>query len=134
MHLFTYGSLMYPPVWNRVVAGRYACCPATLAGYRRLQVRGEAYPALWPGEPGDRVTGVLYFDLQPADLGRLDRFEGEQYEHLRVICQTDAGPQEALAYGFRAHCRALLGTADWDPAWFEREGLKAFIRRYRHDL
>jgi hypothetical protein len=30
LNVFTYGSLMFPEVWNRVVHGRYQLCPARL--------------------------------------------------------------------------------------------------------
>ena len=43
-HVFTYGSLMFEPVWGGVVAGRYRSMPAVLPGYRRQRVRGPWDP------------------------------------------------------------------------------------------
>ena len=39
--LFCYGSLMFDPVWTRVVQGGYPAQPARLRGWRRGAVIGE---------------------------------------------------------------------------------------------
>ena len=75
--VFTYGSLMFDPVWSRVVAGSYERCEAILQGYDRKAVRGETYPVLMPSSALSQVQGVVYCNVSSADLARLDHFEGE---------------------------------------------------------
>ncbi len=77
MNVFTYGSLMYRPVWERVVVGRYGAVEGTLRGYARRRITGEVYPALLRAEPESVVAGILYLDVSPRDLAALDHFEGE---------------------------------------------------------
>jgi len=131
MHLFTYGSLMFDPVWRRVVRGRYRSAPATLSGFRRWRVRGESYPGLWPGSDTDRVEGVLYFDIGAADLAALDRFEGTCY--LRQVHDCVVGPavEPAALYRIRPGSGHLLEAQPWDADWFAREGIAQFLQRYR---
>ena len=57
-HVFTYGSLMYAPVWERVVVGRYQAAQASAAGFRRHAVRGETYPGV-VSAAGGLVLGRL---------------------------------------------------------------------------
>lgn len=43
-HLFTYGSLMFEDVWNRLVKGNYLSQKAMLAnGYARRCVKDDVY-------------------------------------------------------------------------------------------
>jgi len=44
-------------------------------GYARFRVRGEQYPAILP-QPGGSVEGMLLRGLTPAQLARLDEYEG----------------------------------------------------------
>ena len=43
-HLFVYGTLMYAPVWRRLVLGNHRKTRARLTGYRRFGIRGQVYP------------------------------------------------------------------------------------------
>ncbi|HEX8884050.1 MAG TPA: gamma-glutamylcyclotransferase family protein, partial [Noviherbaspirillum sp.] len=74
-NVFTYGSLMFAEVWQPLVSGRYPSGPAVLAGYRRFAVPGVTYPGI-VAAPGQEVAGLLYRDVAPDDLARLDLFEG----------------------------------------------------------
>ena len=60
--IFTYGSLMFAPVWQRIVSGHYASCPAILTDYQRLAVKNEEYPVAIPAM-GHHIEGVLYYVL-----------------------------------------------------------------------
>jgi gamma-glutamylcyclotransferase (GGCT)/AIG2-like uncharacterized protein YtfP len=127
-HLFTYGSLMFRPVWECVVAGRYAARNAVVHGYRRGRVRGEVYPGLVPGPPDSAIPGVVYLDVSDTDLARLDRFEGEGGPYYRAPLQVtfdDGDQREAWAYLFRYPDR--LDDAGWDPARFAASELDLFL-------
>ena len=131
MQVFTYGSLMFDPVWRRVVRGRYRAEPASVEGLQRGRLRGESYPGLWPGEPGDRVVGVLYRDVGRSDLVALDRFEGEQYQRRPWICRVGEACLSAELYLLSPAYRRRRSSRPWDPEWFARQGLAQFLRPYR---
>jgi gamma-glutamylcyclotransferase (GGCT)/AIG2-like uncharacterized protein YtfP len=130
-NVFTYGSLMYPQVWDRVVRGRYASAAARLQGYRRLALVSASYPGIVAGDGGS-VDGRVYFDVSGDDLARLDAFEADEYRRdtVRVAVQGP-GPEpaevDAQAYVFTA--REKLADRDWDVERFEREQLPEFVAR-----
>ncbi|MFT4102412.1 MAG: gamma-glutamylcyclotransferase family protein [Burkholderiaceae bacterium] len=132
--VFTYGSLMFPSVWTAVVRGRYPSQRAWLHGFRRYAVRDEAYPAA-VRDPGARIAGRLYRDVDADDLARLDAFEGAEYERITVPVRPigeDGRMDDAVdaeLYLFLPADR--IDPRDWDPGWFESEGLAAFSRQYR---
>jgi len=129
-NVFTYGSLMFEPVWKRVVRQRYASREARLDGYVRRKVRGEEYPAVVPAA-GCAVTGLVYFNVNPADLQRLDRFEGRWYHRRRESLLINDGSRiRGWVYVFREAFRDRLQVEDWDPSEFSRRGLHRFLKRY----
>jgi gamma-glutamylcyclotransferase (GGCT)/AIG2-like uncharacterized protein YtfP len=137
--VFTYGSLMFERVWQRVVAGRYRRRPALLRGYRRLRVKGETYPAL-QRDDGAVVSGVLYLGVSDADLAALDAFEGADYRRIQVqvACLPEggdggdraeqAGLQDADTYLFIADDK--VEPRPWDPQRFADGEIDAFLRDY----
>jgi gamma-glutamylcyclotransferase (GGCT)/AIG2-like uncharacterized protein YtfP len=130
MHLFTYGSLMYPQVWSRVMQRLHASRPATLAGYSRRQLPGEVHPAMIPSGPDSTIEGVLYADLTPDELARLDRFEDEgiDYKRISVTVETASGQVDAFTYMYMHPDR--VSAAPWDPTDFETAGLQHFLNNY----
>lgn len=148
-HVFTYGSLMYEAVWTRVARGHYPSTRARLAGFRRLAIRDETYPAVVP-DPGAEVLGRLWFGVSPADVERLDRFEGSEYRRqivrVRSLPAGDAaagnpfehqtgGPADGSADSVSAHCYVWLDPArllalPWDESAFKREHLAGFAHRH----
>jgi len=128
MHLFTYGSLMFPQVWSRVMGGTHTSRRATITGYSRRQLPGEVHPAL-VADPDASVTGVLYSGLTQPELDRLDRFEGEDYPRISVRAVPETGAEvEAFVYIY-AHPEKTSPDL-WDPERFEREGLQHFLEHY----
>ena len=116
MHIFTYGTLMSEQVWSTVVVGRYARREAVIVGYRRLAVRGKAYPGLVPGAAGDMVRGLLRLAIDDRDLERLDRYEGEYYRRERCECRlADGSILPAQLYVFKGRYRHLLEEREWQP-------------------
>ncbi|MGE0314017.1 MAG: gamma-glutamylcyclotransferase family protein [Lautropia sp.] len=131
MHLFTYGSLMFAPVWLRATGRGDIGEVATLYGHRRLVVRGETYPGLVPAAadaPAARVDGILYRDLDEADLGRLDAFEGDWYRRETRDVIVGSTRETAQVYLFLRP--ELLEDVDWSVDDFSRDGLGRFIERY----
>src|SRR5690606_9178061 len=99
-NIFTYGSLMFPEVWEKVASGRYRTAPATADGYARHPVIGATYPGMVPAA-GQAVRGMLYFDVTPADVAALDAFEGGDYRIESITVRLDSGVEAtAGAYIF----------------------------------
>lgn len=125
MHIFTYGSLMFPEVWQHVVQGRYRFAPAAADGYARFAVAGETYPGM-VARIGAAVSGVLYFDVDERDIAALDAFEGEDYRREAVRVALDGGGSaEAGAYLYLLPQKLL--ESPWDP---ERFQMGRFIGTY----
>jgi gamma-glutamylcyclotransferase (GGCT)/AIG2-like uncharacterized protein YtfP len=131
-NLFTYGSLMFEPVWRRLVARPRASMRAELPGFRRERVTGQTYPGIVP-DPRARISGRVYFGIEPEDLIRLDRFEGEAYLRTSVTVwivtpQARKVPIEAQTYVFR-DANALSGQA-WIPEEFEQHWAAGFFEQH----
>lgn len=129
-HLFTYGTLMFEPVWRSIVDGRYRSERAELSGFQRYAVKGEDYPVIKPGGTNARVEGVVYFDISGRDLSNLDAFEGIYYQRSKVTLNTDSGPLSADAYILRPRFYCLASAKPWDSHHFEKHRLKRFMRLY----
>lgn len=123
-NVFAYGSLMFPEVWNRVVHASYRSCPARLDRYRRHALVDVSYPAI-VAEAGASVEGVLYLDVDAADLARLDAFEGAEYRRETVAVSSASGPMAAQAYVWLDAAR--LAHRPWLP---ERFSIPAFLGAY----
>lgn len=128
MNVFTYGSLMFEPVWRQVVGKARRRRDARICGFKRRKVRGEIYPAIVPASSRDCVEGKLYLDVDPEDLARLDEFEGCFYRKERVRCDLKDGTTAmAWVYVFGREYRNLIENEDWDPDRFEQMVLRSFL-------
>ena len=126
--VFTYGSLMFPDVWDRVVDGRYRSTTARLANHQRLAVRDETYPGLVERR-GASVDGVVYLEVDALDVERLDAFEGDDYRRVVVAVDTAAGDRiDAQAYLYLPVER--LAPDVWRPEAF---ALDRFLATYCRD-
>jgi len=128
-HVFTYGSLMFRDVWERVVRNGYAASEATVSGHIRLGIADETYPALVPGL--GKVTGVLYFDVCTEDLLLLDRFEGDEYDRITLPVRLADGEQlNAETYVFKTALSHRLTPHAWCVDTFRRDGIHTFMSQY----
>jgi len=127
---FTYGSLMYADIFRAVTGQPCLSEPAQLDGYRRHPVRGEDYPGIRPAA-GARVSGVLYRNITPETLARLDAFEGGQYQRKIVDVRPNEGAAVcAWVYVFHLAHLHRLDDGDWDAEHFLQHGKARFMRRH----
>jgi gamma-glutamylcyclotransferase (GGCT)/AIG2-like uncharacterized protein YtfP len=127
MNLFTYGSLMFPEVWQRVAGESFATRIVTLHGFAAWNVRGESYPGLAPAE-GESTRGVLHLEVSPAAAARLDSFEGAFYERTEIVVTTPDGSLiNAFAYVVAPRHRAELEMIRWDAEEFRQHHLPHFL-------
>lgn len=129
MHVFTYGSLMFPPVWTRVVTGHHRSVKGTIHGFERRRIVDAAYPALTRG--AGTVDGVLYCDVGAEDLAALDRFEleGEDYRRIEIPVVLESG-ETVTAWTYLYLKTDRIAAERWDPQQFETRDLPRFIGTY----
>lgn len=122
---------MFERVWSRVVVGVYERLNVTMYGYKRMKLKERVYPAVIPSTRSESVDGVLYLKIQPSDLLRLDRFEGDYYRKEKAECRTPGGKiTGAWVYVLKDRYFDLLEDAPWDPVWFAETGIGSFLKNY----
>ena len=135
--VFVYGSLMFDAVWGKVVEGRYDSFPAEALNYIRLAVPAETYPAAVQLE-GASIKGLVWQDVSPSDLGRLDAFEGREYRRVAidVLPLSCVGVEEAVIKPYSAwvylwnNAQLLDFDQLWDVERFKSEGLPRFLAKH----
>lgn len=119
MHIFTYGSLMFPDIWRRVAAKEYRVAQATVADYGRFAIRGETYPGMVRAA-GQSVQGIVYFDVSQQDVAALDAFEGTDYRRECLEAHLESGASVSVyAYIYLPETR--LSTIPWQPEAFQMQ-------------
>ena len=128
--LFAYGSLMNDEVTNALLQSPLERQPATLNGYRRVQVKNALYPGAFADV--DAVTeGQLISGLTDDQWQRLDVFEGEYYERTAVtVLSAACEPMVADTYVFKDAYRHLLNDSPWCNDTFRDQSMSRFIATY----
>ena len=154
---FFYGTLMAPPVLQRVIWGSSTpptpahasllrIRPAVLHAHRRHKVKHADYPAIMPADPPSCVRGTLVEGLTDGDIWRLDIFEGSEYRRRRVnvklLQQTattahfsqeqqdnvELEEVQAETYIWVAGAQRLE-PGEWDFAEFVKDKMKRWVGR-----
>ncbi len=123
MHVFTYGTLMFPEVWQVVVGRQFVTMAGHAAGFRIVRVRNTLYPGISAAAPTDAVEGIIYLDVDTAALARLDSFEDDFYRRQPIVVACNNGRQlEAQAYVVPPERRDVLTTESWSGDGFVARG------------
>jgi gamma-glutamylcyclotransferase (GGCT)/AIG2-like uncharacterized protein YtfP len=121
MHIFTYGSLMFPEIWQRVAcaasSGDYRSAPATAHGYARYALVDDTYPGMIASADAT-VEGVLYFDVDERDIAALDVFEGSEYIREQIKLVINSG-ESVIACTYIFTARHRLSSLPWEPQGFQ---------------
>lgn len=128
-HVFTYGSLMFAPVWEKLVKGEYLATKGELHHYARRCVINEDYPVVFQAD--EKVKGVVYYDVNEEDLQALDDFEGEFYERITVDIKTRTQTIQAQVYVLKKAYFSIIDDKLWSVEDFEKEGMKRFLANYK---
>jgi gamma-glutamylcyclotransferase (GGCT)/AIG2-like uncharacterized protein YtfP len=132
MHVFTYGTLMFPEVWQSVVGRSFVTVSGEAPGFQIFRVRGAVFPGIFRGSDADTVSGVLYLDVDPESAARLDRFEDEFCERrpIAVDC-ADGRRRMAEAYIIPDANKSALTSEPWArESFLGSGGLEEFIARF----
>jgi gamma-glutamylcyclotransferase (GGCT)/AIG2-like uncharacterized protein YtfP len=129
MSLFTYGTLMYAEVWERIGLKRCVAQPAILPGYAIYRVCDALFPGIIQAGSDDQVQGVLYHDLEEGILDELDAYESDMYERATVYAlNQDSVRIKCQAYVIPLANRAALSNDAWDSDWFQQHGLAKYLQ------
>ncbi len=130
-HIFTYGSLMFDEIWQRVTAGAYTKLPATAHGVKRTCIRGDCYPVAVPCQTARALSGLLYLNVTETDIVALDGFEGDYYLRSSWRVRSALGNRwyKADIYLLHPRFRKLASIRPWRPEIFSRCHLPRFIAR-----
>lgn len=128
-HIFTYGSLMFEPVWRKLVKGNYPATKGVLSDYARRCVKEEDYPVIF--KANEKVQGVVYYDVSDEDTKILDDFEGEFYERITVDIVTHTQTIQAEVYALKKAYFSIIDDIPWSEEAFEIEGMRRFLESYK---
>lgn len=133
MHLFTYGTLMFPEVWQAVVGRPFAAIAGRASGYALYRVRDAVFPGMVATTTGTSVAGIVYLDVDDEAMSRLDRFEDDFYVRRAISVACDDGRlREADTYLVPDDRRAELTDEPWTGQAFAESGdLGHFMARYK---
>ncbi len=128
MHLFTYGTLMFPEVWKRISIDRFPSQPAKLPGYAIYRVKDAVYPGIISADKESVVDGVLYDGIDEDTLFELDTYESNFYERIPVLAYTADGLQvECQAYIVPNSRHEMLSNEPWDADQFREQELEKYL-------
>jgi gamma-glutamylcyclotransferase (GGCT)/AIG2-like uncharacterized protein YtfP len=129
MHVFTYGTLMFPEVWQAVVGRSFDTVTGTAEGFEVFRVCDAVFPGIIAGKGACSVPGVVYLDVDQESAERLDRFEDDFYERQAIpIDCSDGQRRMADSYVVRAANRSMLTSEPWGrESFLASGGLEQFI-------
>jgi len=128
MHLFTYGTLVFPEVWKRIAVRKFEGERATLRGFSIYRVKDAVFPGIVRSCVEDYVTGMLYRDLDGETLFELDAYESDFYLRETVQVTLEDGEEvECQAYLVPDSRRELLTDEPWDAQWFAEHKLEKYL-------
>lgn len=81
-HLFVYGTLMAPETIKVITGQPLQGTPAYITGYQRFQVKNKNYPGIIKSD--GIVHGLLYSNVSPESIAKLDLYEGSEYNREKV--------------------------------------------------
>ena len=127
--LFAYGSLQLGNVFEAVTRQSLTGAPATLEGFQRTKLKGFGFPAIIPAS-GMQTPGLIYSGLLEEAWHRLDAFEDDFYERLRVIIHLANGEWiEADTYVLAKHCHHLSMNEPWSLDDLDPETIQTLLAR-----
>ena len=132
MHVFTYGTLTFPEVWQAVVGRMFETVAGTAPGFEVFRVVDAVFPGIAAGTGVCSVPGVVYLDVDSNSAARLDRFEDEFYERRAIAIDCSDGQRRmAEAYVVPPAHQQVLTNEPWTrESFLASGGLEEFISRF----
>lgn len=100
--LFCYGTLRDDAMYERITKARAKPgVPATLDGWRQLDIPGTTYTGVVPSRISDQVDGELRLVEVLGYWNLLDAYEGDEYERVHCSVRTATRRHPAFVYQYR---------------------------------
>ena len=129
--IFCYGTLEFPEIMQAVTGRRFPSVEARLDGYGRYLIKDAVYPGVI-AEPQSGTEGMLYKDIDPDSLRRLDRYEDWLYARHTLSVRTVQDESVITeVYVIPEHKRWALSTKPWDKEKFARYHLRRYLERLK---
>lgn len=125
-HIFFYGTLMCPDVYQAVTRRELIAEKASLKDYRIYSLKNRVYPGIVPFD-GSEVRGLI-IKVDAKTIERLDQFEGSEYERVAVnISDESDNKLTGWAYVLRDDSYHILASAGWDFQNFLENDLANYL-------
>jgi len=125
-HIFFYGTLMCPEVYEAISGKPLEAKPATLSQFKIYSLQNRVYPGIIPSRDSEVKGLVTKVDQETLD--RLDYFEGEVYIRTLVeVTDTKKQLMKAWTYVLKESHYSLAQEEVWDYEKFVKTDLKDYL-------
>ena len=122
-HLFVYGTLLNDEILEQLLSFVPEKTNATLFGYKRVQVKDEVYPGIFPHATSS-VVGLLLGGLSHQHLTILDNYETPHYQREKVeLILPDSKRIHSETYVYKSQYFKYLSDQPWSNEYFRSEHL-----------
>ena len=121
--LFVYGTLQLPEIIEKIAGQQFPAQTAYLSGYRCGLIERADFPGILPCE-NSTVSGLLLNGLTCAQLDKLDEYEGELYQRIKVPVSTGTDQCNAWVYCIAPWARHRVSSTRWSIEWYRSLGKK----------
>ena len=116
-NLFAYGTLMIDEIFFSITGNYVKNTPGYLNNYICYRVRDKNYPGIISGN--GFTTGVIYQDLPFDVILKLDDYEGNQYQRVKVLVNKDTTNQvPAWCFIYKEDLQNNLLKDLWTLQWY----------------
>jgi len=120
--VFTYGTLMYQPLWLKIAEHQRLPIPAVAKGFARCSIENSLSCSLVPAA-GGHVAGMLYGGLSESEVARLDEYTEDLFERVQLQVVTPNEKIVAYSYAIKREFEGRILPKTWNQRRFEHFGL-----------
>lgn len=102
---------------NNIVKAEFKSVKANLKGYVRRKIKGRVYPGIKEEKEGE-IEGMLWLNVTPEAITRLNIFEGYEYISREVEVLVKGVPTTAMVYIYAFP--AELSEEEWSFEVFNK--------------
>lgn len=121
--LFVYGTLQLPEVTEKILGQRFPAQAAQLRGYRCGLIERADFPGILPSS-NSVVEGQLLSGLTAGQLVKLDQYEGELYQRIKVAVAVGSESCTAWVYCIAPWARHRVSSTLWTVDWYRSRSPK----------
>lgn len=131
--IFTYGTLMYQPLWLKIAEHQRLPIPAVTKGFARCSIENSLSCSL-VAAAGGHVAGMLYGGLSESEIVRLDEYTASLFERVQLQVVTPNETIVAYSYVIKPEFESRILPKTWNQRRFEHFGLLRLLANPGTDL